>query len=182
MKRPLTVLATVGVVGVGLWSMNLLPWQTRARHTPLMGEVETADAKPSIAKIVPPALVAETPAKAQSPALVPMKTTATPEPAPAPAPAATTKAVERPAAPTTQPTVAKPEVKIEAGQIPAEIEAGLAAKGKGELLAARDQLNRALHAGATPEQAAACRQALAEIAAKTIFSSAASPNDPLVDS
>jgi LysM repeat protein len=186
MKRPLSVLATLGVVGVGLWSTNLLPWQTRTRHTPLIGEVGTTNVKPSVERIVPPGLAvadAAGSAKSQAPALAPVKNPAAPAGTPSAAPATpATKSVEQPAVPTTQPTVSQPAVHIEAGQIPAEIEAGLAAKEKGELLAARDQLNRALHAGVTPEQAATCRQALDEIANKTIFSPTALPGDPLVES
>lgn len=63
----------------------------------------------------------------------------------------------------------------------AEIQAGLAAKDRGELLVARNHLSRALQAGLSGQTAKLVRQALTELAQQTIFSRVRIKDDPLTD-
>jgi hypothetical protein len=89
--------------------------------------------------------------------------------------------------PVTQPVAARQETAVvrplaePAGLAPGELQAGLEARRQDDLLKARDLINRALHTGLTPEQSALARQALAELAGRTIFSSAVIAGDPLAD-
>jgi LysM repeat protein len=88
-----------------------------------------------------------------------------------------------PAPPATQPAtpVARPEPEARPAPTPDHFQAGLQARQQDDLVRARDLLNRALHTGLAPEQSALARQTLAELADRTIFSSATVADDPLVE-
>jgi lipoprotein-anchoring transpeptidase ErfK/SrfK len=177
-QRPLPMLTVlVGVVAVGYWIRG------SSRHKdqqaiPLMGEFnpETA-AKPALEKIVP------------SPAVVPVsedplpkrQKLETPQPV-TPAPDANAVVVV-PAPPTTQPSAAtsRPAVTQDTAAPGSDLHAALAAKERNDLLAARQQLNRAIQAGLSADQLAVARLAMADVAEKTVFSPAVVANDPLTE-
>jgi len=60
-----------------------------------------------------------------------------------------------------------------------ELRAGLEAKRNDKLLEARDRINRALHSGLSVADARLARQALAELADRTLFTRAVVKGDPL---
>ncbi len=90
-----------------------------------------------------------------------------------------------PEPPATQPAVmpaSRPSVTLTPEQSMSELRAGLEARDKGQLIEARDRLNRALHAGLVPEEARQAREALRDIAEKTVFAEVvALPEDPLTE-
>ena len=93
----------------------------------------------------------------------------------------TLKQVSALAAPSSQPTVSRlTAVDSEKGM--SDFEAGLAARSRNELIAARNALNRALGAGLPAAQTETARQTLSEIANLTIFSTTILAGDPLVES
>ncbi len=137
----------------------------------LMGETEPVVMGPAFQRMVPPSRVSENPA-------IPHQQTQ---------PAVTTekppaeKVQPSPVRPSTQPASPPPAKTADPARAASDLQMGLAAKEHNELLAAREQINRALHGGLSGEQAATARQALAELAERTIFSPAIVPNDPLVE-
>jgi len=80
----------------------------------------------------------------------------------------------------TQPAGSQPTTAPDPARVAARLRAGLDAWKRGELLAARTELNRALHAGLPPDRAKQARDALADIARRTLFSRTVLKNDPLV--
>jgi lipoprotein-anchoring transpeptidase ErfK/SrfK len=82
-----------------------------------------------------------------------------------------------PVPPTTQP-VATP--RLSAIEAKKELDAGFAALDRKELVAARTHLNSALHSGLSPMDEKRVREALADLAEKTIFSRSAAKDDTLV--
>ena len=107
------------------------------------------------------------------------------EPAPVAAatPSGSTAATIQPLMPpTTQPGAQRPAVTHDPEQAARDLEAGLAAKARNEFLAAREQLNKALHGGLRPDQLTTARQALSDLGAEMIYSPRVIPNDPLTES
>ncbi len=174
LTRPLplfTAIIGVAALSYGLWPSG----KSDVRATRLMSEVEPQ--APALRPKSSPMNSGQSPAAAPSaaPAAPAAKNTATPvQPPPE-------TRVQMPAPPTTQPTVSRPPSAQKADT--ADFEAGMAAKSRNELLAAREMLNRALYGGAlTERQMVTARQALVELADQTIFSPGVVSGDPLVES
>lgn len=82
-----------------------------------------------------------------------------------------------PTPPATQPSM--PRLSADEGL--RELDAGFAALERKELVAARTNLNNALHTGLSPTDEKRARQALADLAQQTIFSRSVAKDDPLVE-
>lgn len=166
-RHPLaTTFVLLGAICVGVWIFS-------GPRTRLMSEVGIS--KPE------KALQSDLPAEATADAA--KVATAEPVPVAAATPTVGAKAgVSPPAPPTTQPGAQRPVLTQDPEQAARDLEAGLAAKARNDFLAAREQLNRALHSGLKPDQLATARQAMTDLSAESVFSPKVIPNDPLTES
>ena len=76
--------------------------------------------------------------------------------------------------------VTQPAVELPAGGAGQLLKEGLDLRKADKLVEARDKLNAALHNGVTVQEAVTAREALADIANRTIFSKTVLKDDPLV--
>jgi lipoprotein-anchoring transpeptidase ErfK/SrfK len=100
--------------------------------------------------------------------------------APTSGPATSQPVMTRPSNGTVQPILMAAVDVPPADQVEAVFQAGMQAWQGGNLLTARDQLNRVLHAEITAERQNQVRDILSQISEKTIFSTVFLKDDPLV--
>jgi lipoprotein-anchoring transpeptidase ErfK/SrfK len=172
-RRPLPMLALLGgLVAVSYWYYG----SSKPQHAiPLIGVADLdhkAAPQPALERVVPAAPVSEN--------RLPKSRVERAQPAPAPAPDANAL-VALPPAPSSQPADARPGPTPSPAAAQSDLQAALAAKQRNDLLAAREQLNRAVRAGLPPDQVTIARETLTELAEQTVFSPQALPNDPLAE-
>lgn len=98
-----------------------------------------------------------------------------------PPPVSTSLPVTAMLPPATGPASTQPAAVEDPVQARNDYQAGLDAWQAGDLLAARTLLNRALRGGLAPEHTERAREALADVARRTLFTRASITGDPLVD-
>jgi len=157
--------------------MMLRGGEDGAASMALTGVRDSTEGKPAL---IPPA--GNTPP--ESPRLS-AEPTASETPAPPPLTTDSRLKVETASPPATQPAImptSRPSIALSPAETASELRAGLEALKQERYIDARDRLNRALHAGLSPEDARRARESLRDIADKTIFSEvAALPDDPLTE-
>ena len=193
-RRRRNMRKVVGVLllaGAGAVAWNWSAVRESALHgslRPLAGLVAGTDTQPALKKLdgtgTPPSLTTASSQPARESTYAPptlkksTETPATNTPSITPSITATPSTIFKITVPSSQPS-SLPAPVIDSAKATADFQAGMEALKAEKLLEARERLNRALHEGLTLADAKATRQALTELANKTIFSKTVLKGDTL---